>query len=186
MNFQDNSQASARTAPGPKPSRKLYSIFSLLEGKAFKGSFETAAGKYKFEYLPNSASIHDGMLQLTGTMSVGARKQPGVKAVLAATQGGLTGAPSQITSRQPAGLSTEFTDGAGFVGALYFKLSPLSGSRLGVSCDMSSTQLNVRLYATSDFERSLQVAISDVVAVLGTPGEKLNNGVGQLNKLLAS
>lgn len=186
MNVQDNSQASARTAPGPKPSRKLYSIFSLLEGKKFKGSFETAAGKFKFEYVPVNATVHEGKLQLIGTMRVGTRKQDGIKAVLAATQGGLTAAPSQIAGRQPAGIFTEFTDGAGFVGALFFKLAPLSGAKLGVSCDMSAVQLNVRLFATSDFERSFQVAVSDLVASLGAKNDRIDGALGQVNKLLAA
>jgi hypothetical protein len=186
MNLQDNSQPSARNAPGPKPSSKLYSMFALLQGKIFKGSFETTSGVHQFEFHPANASLANGKLQLSGTIMIGRKKQDGVKAVLIATQGGLTAAPAQISSRHPGGLSTEYTGTAGFVGALFFKLSPLSKERLGVSCDLSATQLNVRLFATSELERNLQVTISDIVYQLDTPGDTLNNGIAHLNQLLNS
>ena len=170
MFVQDNNQPSARTAPGPKPARKLYSIFALQRDRGFSGEFETATAQYKFSFTPHSAKVENNRLQLTGTFSMGSRKVENVLATLASTQGGLGSIPAKIAVRPidspPELPSTEATGNRGFVGALYFHLSPIKSSALGLKIDMSKVQLNGRLYPISDGERELQVVISDIVAAL--------------------
>ncbi len=163
-----NNQASAITAPGPQPTKKLYSIFALQRDRAFTGEFETATGKHKFTFAPQSARLANHKLQLTGRFRLGARQVANVTATLVAAQGGLGSAPGQIMAR-PAdstqGLPpTEFTGSRGFVGALYFHLSAINASALGLTIDMSKVQLNARLFPLSQVERELQVLFSDVVA----------------------
>lgn len=170
MFVQDNKQPSAKNAPGPKPSAKLYSIFAQQRDKAFTGEFETSKSKYPFTFAPKSAQLVNGKLQLTGTFSLGKRKVENVTATLVSIQGGLGAVPAAITERQlkmPSGLPlTEASLNFGFVGALYFHLSPIKSSALGLTIDMSKVQLNGRLFPTSEVERELQVLFSDVAAVL--------------------
>ncbi len=83
----------------------------------------------------------------------------------------------------------ESTGPLGFVGALYFSLSPLDGRALGVPLDLSHLQFNARLAATDDLGRDLQLIFSDVVAALY--GERIDEGaaneqVQDLNRLLKS
>ncbi|MBS1806724.1 MAG: hypothetical protein JST84_00865 [Acidobacteria bacterium] len=170
MFAQDNKQPSAKDAPGPKPSVKLYSIFALQRDKAFTGEFETSKSKYKFTFAPKSAQVENGKLRLTGTFSVGARKVENVVATLASIQGGLGTVPTAINERplkSSSGLPlTEATDIRGFVGAMYFHLSPIKAAALGLTIDMSKVQLNARLFPTSETERELQVVFSDVASAL--------------------
>ena len=60
----------------------------------------------------------------------------------------------------------ESTGPLSFVGVLYFSLSPLDGSALGVSLDLSKVQLNLRVYPTDDLARDLQSIFSKVTAAL--------------------
>ncbi len=183
MFVPEDKQASARTAPGPKPSAKLYSIFALQRDKAFTGEFETSKSKHKFTFAPQSARLENGKLQLLGTFSSGTRKVPHVIATLIASQGGLGTVPTAINERpvkMPSGLPlTEATEIRGFVGALYFQLSPLKASALGLAIDMSKVQLNARLYPTSEIERDLQVLFSDVV-MAAYRNEAENNDAAKL------
>ena len=178
MFVPDDKQASARTAPGPKPSVKLYSIFALQRDKAFTGEFETSKSKLKFTFAPQSARLENGKLQLLGTFSIGARKVSNVIATLVSSQGGLGAAPATINARPtdstPGLPATEATGPRGFVGALYFHLSPLNSSALGLTIDLSKVQLNARLFPLSEVERELQVLFSDVVAA--TYGERPDVG----------
>ena len=170
MFIQDNKQPAAKDAPGPKPSVKLYSIFALQSDKAFTGEFETSKSKHQFTFTPASARVENGKLQLLGTFRVGARKVENVTATLVSIQGGLGAIPTLITERRlkmPSGLPlTEASGDQGFVGALYFQLSPMKASALGLTIEMSKVQLNVRLFPTSDTERELQVLFSDLAATL--------------------
>lgn len=169
---QDNKQPAAKDAPGPKPSVKIYSIFALQHDKAFVGEFETSKGNHKFTFAPASARVEKGKLELLGTFSLGniGTRKVNVTATLVSTQGGLGAAPAAINARpadSPPDLpATEATGSRGFVGALYFQLSPIKASALGLRIDMSQVQLNARLFPTSDTERQLQVVFSDVVAAL--------------------
>ena len=83
----------------------------------------------------------------------------------------------------------ESTGPLGFVGALYFSLSPLDGQALGVPLDLSHLQFNGRLAATDDLGRDLQFILSDLVAALY--GDRVderaaNEQVQDLNRLLKS
>lgn len=189
--FQPNNAPSARTAPGPKPSAKLYSIFALQKDKTFAGEFETATSKHKFTFAPKSAKLVENKLVLTGSLSVGKRVAQNVTATLAATQGGLVSGPAKIAARpypNPSGLPiTEFTDGRGFVGTMFFHLSPLKSSALGLTIDLSKVQLNVRLFPVNDVERELQVLFSDLVAAVY--GKEIDAGaanvqIAGINELL--
>ena len=162
MVVQDNNQPSAKTAPGPQPAKKLYSIFALQRGKAFTGEFETAKGNYKFTFAPKSAKLENNKLQLTGSFSIGARKIDNVTATLASSQGGIGAIPGQIAARPvdftPGLPPTEATGGRGYVGAMYFHLSAINATALGLTIDMSKVQLNGRLFPISEVERELHSA----------------------------
>lgn len=168
MVAQDNNQHSAKTAPGPKPSKKLYSIFALQRDKAFIGEFETAKGSYKFTYAPQSAKLVNKKLELLGIFSIGARKLTNVTATLASSQGGIGAVPNKIANRPVAttpGLPpTEATGSHAYVGVLYFHLSAINANALGLTIDMSKVQLTGRLFPLNEIERELQVLFSDVVA----------------------
>lgn len=190
METQDKQQPSARTAPGPQPAAKLYSIFALQREKSFSGEFETATGKHPFSFTPKSARIENGKLKLSGELSIGRTSLNHVDAVLASTQGGLGTTPAKFLMR-PTGLSvgitpTEYTDTFGYVGALYFHLSPLQSKKFGLSIDMSKVQMNVRLYPTNDLEREMQVLYSDIVAAVYGKTKDVkaaNEFTAELNKL---
>jgi hypothetical protein len=181
MLTQDNNQPSAKTAPGPKPSAKLHSVAGLQRGREFAGEFETNAGKYQFVYTPRAAKLVNGKLELTGDFGVTAargqkRQVSDVKATLVSSQGGLGVVPQRVIERTP-NLSlpirtpdgppptTEATNELSWVGAMYFRLSPLDARALGLTADLSAVQLNARLLATSDLERDLQEEYSNLVAV---------------------
>ena len=190
--FTPNTEPSARTAPGPKPSKKLYSIFALQKDKTFAGEFETATSKHKFNFAPKSAKLVENKLVLTGSLSIGKRTVQNVSATLAATQGGLVSGPAKIAARpypNPSGLPiTEFTDARGFVGTMFFHLSPLKSAALGLTIDMSKVQLNLRLFPVNDVERDLQVLFSDLVtAAYGkeVDSNAANLQVADLNEFLA-
>jgi hypothetical protein len=189
--FQPNNEPSARTAPGPKPSAKLYSIFALQKDKTFAGEFETATSKHKFTFAPKAAKLAENKLVLTGSLTIGKRTAQNVSATLAATQGGLVSGPAKIAARpypNPSGLPiTEFTDARGFVGTMFFHLSPIKSSALGLTINMNQVQLNVRLFPVNDVERELQVLFSDLVAA--TYGKEVDTGaanaqVAGINELL--
>ena len=83
----------------------------------------------------------------------------------------------------------EATGSLGFVGVLYFKLSPLDGKSLGIPLDMSNVQLGARLAPTDDLARELQLLFSDVVATLENRSEEetsLGPALEALNNALKS
>jgi len=64
----------------------------------------------------------------------------------------------------------ESTGSLSFVGVLYFNLSPLDGSALGVPLDLSKVQLNWRLAPTDDLARDLRTIFSNLTdALYGDP-----------------
>jgi hypothetical protein len=64
----------------------------------------------------------------------------------------------------------ESTGPLSFVGVLYFNLSSLDGSALGVPLDLSKVQLNLRLAPTDDLARDLQTVFSNATdALFGDP-----------------
>ena len=83
----------------------------------------------------------------------------------------------------------EATGSLGFVGVLYFKLSPLDGKSLGIPLDMSDVQLGARLAPTDDLARDLQLLFSDVVLALESKSEEetsLGPALDALNNALKS
>lgn len=161
------------------PARKLHSVHSLLVGGEFKGEIEAGKARHSFTYSPASASVTDGKLELTGRFTVKAagqvRKIENVKATLLATQGGLTTAPQaprgielKLLGKIPTdGLpATDATDGRGYVGVMYFRLSPLNGRTLGLPFEMSAVQLNGRLNPMDEAARVLQFWYSVAVRAL--------------------
>jgi hypothetical protein len=167
------SQQAARDAAGPKPAKRLYSLAALMRGKDFTGKFETASAVYDFTFAPTVATWNKGKLELTGNFSLQAargtkREAKGIQATLLATQGGLGIVPAIIRERPGDKRSslplTEATQVTGFVGVLYFRLSPIHSRTLGITIDLSRVQLNARLFPDNEVERHLQVTYSDIVA----------------------
>jgi hypothetical protein len=83
----------------------------------------------------------------------------------------------------------ESTGPLSFVGVLYFNLSPLDGSALGVPLDLSKVQLNLRLAPTDDLARDLQYIFSDLTQALHkTPIDErtANEQIQELNRIFKS
>ena len=71
---------------------------------------------------------------------------------------------------------------------MFFHLSPLKSSALGLTINMRKVQLNVRLFPVSEVERELQVLFSDLVAAVY--GKEIDAGaanvqIAGINELLA-
>jgi hypothetical protein len=175
---------------------KLHSIPGLMRGRAIAGAFEAGGKSFDYSFTPSAVAVANGTIELTGTFGVGTATKAtltGVRATLASTQGALGQAPrlrrellamtSQGAETAKADMQegthpsppaanqlpiTEATGSRGFVGVMYFRLSPLDAKALGVPADMSAVQLNARLAPTSETERELQWLYSGLVmAVLG-------------------
>ena len=181
--------------------RKLHSIHSLLIGREFIGEIEVAKAKHSFTFSPSSATVLNGKLELVGRFTVKSpagqiRKSENVKATLLATQGGLATAPQVPTGIEATLLgkiptdglpATEATAGRGYVGVMYFRLSPLNGSILGLPFDLGAVQLNGRLNPGDKIAGSLQFWYSVAVRAIydQTPDENLaSQSVSQINQLL--
>jgi len=97
---------SAKDAPAPRPSVRLYSIPALLRSGRFEGQFNARSEGYRFTYAPDSAALAKGRLELTGTVAVhsgqGQRTAAGVRARLLATQGSVADAPPRRQALAPA------------------------------------------------------------------------------------
>jgi hypothetical protein len=178
---------------------KLYSIHALPSGRGFSGVIEAGRAKYQFDFSPRSAAILDRKLVLAGSVTVkapngGKRTVDKVKATLLATQGSAGLAPPAPRSLEPpvrpaisSPTFTEATGDFGSVGVIYFKLSGLGGKATGLPFDLSNTQLNARLYSTSEVERDLQWLYSALVgATLGeSPDEKTAASyLAEINRIL--
>jgi hypothetical protein len=166
--------------------RKLHSIHVLPDGREFIGKIEIGRASYQFTFTPKTAASVNGKLVLTGAVKVKApggqqRAVDGVTATLLATQGSVTSPPP--TPRRFAESSplpapsgslplTDWTGDQGSVAVMYLKLSPLDSRALGVPANLSSVQLNARLYATSEIERDLHWLYSALTVVIG--GERPN------------
>jgi len=77
---------------------RVHSIAALLKGNHFAGRFDVAGASYRFTYAPTKAEVEGRKLRLQGRLVVtdakgSSRAQEGVKALLAATQGGIGTAP---------------------------------------------------------------------------------------------
>ena len=76
-----------------------------------------------------------------------------------------------------------------FVGVLYFNLSPLDDSTLGVPLDLSKVQLNLRLAPTDDLARDLRDVFSNVTNALygdSIDERAAKEQVQELNQILRS
>ena len=75
------------------------------------------------------------------------------------------------------------------MGVLYFKLTPIDSSTLGLPFDMSSIQLGARLAPTDDLARDIQVLFSDIVLGLDQKSrdqQLVTSSLEMLNRALAS
>lgn len=114
---------SARDAPAPQPATKLHSITGLQSERSFTGQFNARGTPYDFTFAPTAAAIVNRRLELTGRFDVRAtaaqaargaspvaanRTLNGVRATLAATQGGVGITPTRRASgvMQNANVST--------------------------------------------------------------------------------
>jgi hypothetical protein len=197
QNNQFISDEPARNAPGPKPSRKLFSMAAVMQGRAFAGKFETESSACDFIFTPVSAALKQGKLELHGNLSLGQtggmkREIRGARATLLATQGGIYGVPAPLLARIKTADATlpvtEATGPRGFVGAMYFRLAPIDSKAAGLKIDLSRVQLNARLAPTSDIERQLQVIYTDLVAATfrtRPDTSAANEQLALLNRLLS-
>jgi hypothetical protein len=85
-------------ASRPRNQRKLHSIHGLLRGRIVDGQFEVRGQPYRFSYVPATAGLTDGRLNLDGRLAVqspqlGMRFVEGVEASLIAVQGGVGVSP---------------------------------------------------------------------------------------------
>ena len=180
--------------------RKLHSVHSLLIGREFIGEIEVGQKKHRFTYSPASIALSNGKVELTGRFTVKTagqiRKAEGVKATLLGTQSGIQNAPPTPNGASDPMLGalrsgdapgTDATGSRAYVGVMYFKLSPLEGSKLGIPLDVSGLQLNVRLNPVDDTARALQFWYSVVVrSVLGDSpdGSLAARSLNEINALL--
>lgn len=180
--------------------RKLHSVHSLLIGREFVGEIEAGKTKQRFTYSPSSIALAGGKIELTGRFTVKSagqmHKAETVKATLLATQGNIQSAPPTPSGASASMLgpvpasdkpATDATGSRSSVGVMYFKLSALDGTKLGVPFDLSDVQLNVRLNPPDETARALQFWFS--VAVGAVMGEKQDSklaldSLGSINKFL--
>src|SRR5262245_8058424 len=167
---------------------KIHSIHVLPHGAGFTGKIDAGGPNYHLTFTPKTATSVDGKLVLTGAVIV---KPPGgrvramanVTATLLSTQGSITAPPPMprqfseslkppLTAPDGTMPLTDWTGYTGSVAVMYLKLSPIDGHAIGVPVDLSSVQLNARLYATSEIERDLHSLYSALVPV--TQGEHKN------------
>ncbi len=149
----------------------LHSIHALPEGSEFVGTIEAGRSKFGFSFKPASASIENGKLTLRGRVKVtppkgSPRTTDGVTATLLSTQGSTAQPPAPPASLPAALIPTPpanpgvlpITEATGYlasIAVIYFRLSPLSGTQLGLPLDLGAVQLNARLYSDSTLEREL-------------------------------
>jgi hypothetical protein len=196
--FTQNKNATSKPFTG----HKLHSIHVLPQGREFTRKIEVGRGSYQFSFTPKTAASVNGRLVLTGSVKV---KTPagrqsvaeGVTATLLATQGSIT-APSPMPKSlapslkppRPAISESPITDWTGHLGSvavMYLKLSPLDGRALGAPVDLSSVQLNARMFPTSEIERDLHWLYSALVEAMG--GESRDERrvaayLGEINRIL--
>jgi hypothetical protein len=193
--FTQNKNATNKPSTG----HKLHSIHVLPQGREFTGKIEVGRGNYQFTFMPKTAASVNGKLVLTGGVKVKSpagqqRAADGVTATLLATQGSITSPPpaprelsQSLTPPQPAFSEpapiTDWTGRFGSVAVMYLKLSPLDGRALGVPADLSSVQLNARLYATSEVERDLHWLYSALVEALSGERPDQQRAARYLNEI---
>lgn len=197
--FTQKKNAAGKISSNPR----LHSIHALPNGREFTGKIEIGRASYQFTFAPKSAASVNDKLVFTGSVKVKAqtgqqRVVEGVTATLLATQGSITSPPPmprqfveslRAPLPEPSGSLplTDWTDHQGSVAVMYLKLSPLDGRALGVPADLSSVQLNARLYSTSEVERDLHWLYSALAMVMQgeRPDERLAaDYIGVINRIL--
>lgn len=185
--------------------RRLHSIHALPNGREFVGKIVIGRASYQFTFAPKTAAAANGKLVLTGAVKVKSpggqqRAADGVTATLLATQGSINSPPPMPRRfaeslrpplSEPSGSLplTDWTGRQGSVAVMCLKLSPLDNRALGVPAELSSVQLNARLYATSEVERDLHWLYSALAeAMYGQqPNEQLAaDYLGAINHILKS
>ncbi len=192
--FTQNKNATNKTSTG----HKLHSIHVLPQGREFTGKIEVGRGSHQFTFTPKTAASVNGKLVLMGSVRV---KTPaglqsaadGVTATLLATQGSITvpspapkGLAPSLKPPQPAISESPITDWTGHLGSvavMYLKLSPLDGRALGVPVDLSSVQLNARMFPTSEIERDLHWLYSALVEAMGGESRDERRAAGYLGEI---
>src|SRR5215471_15057502 len=184
MGLSDTEKGRGRSS-AVKAGPRIHSIAALPSGRDLKGRFNVSGSTYAFVYSPSSAEIAGRKLRLLGKFTVTdpagrERGRDGVRAELAATQGGAGAGPPRrqilavqgcAAEQKPASASrvlprTDNTGATAFVGVMYLHLEPLDGARLGVPADLSRVQLNARLWSTDELPRNLQDVYSQLVEAL--------------------
>ena len=114
MFFQRKRRASG-VAAKPQIRRKLHTITGLLKERTFDGQFKAGTATYRFTFIPATAALTGGELELHGSFIVHAargtvRRVEGVRAMLVGIQGGigapLARSPSRAISAGAGNLST--------------------------------------------------------------------------------
>ncbi len=82
--------------------------------------------------------------------------------------------------------TVESTDALGFVGVMYFHLSPLDGDALGIPLDVSKVQLGGRLAPLDERTRDMQFLFSDLVMALtdNSNNKTVNDCLEAINRIL--
>ncbi len=179
--------------------RKLHSVHVLPNGNGFAGQIEAGKSSYQFIFTPKTAALVNGTLVLSGAVRVKAptgqqRASDNVTATLLATQGSITAPPPMPGDFSPSlkppqpepGESLPITDWTGHLGSvsvMYLKLSPLDSRALGLPMDLSSVQLNARMFPASEIERDLQWLYSALVDALSGDSRDEQRAAGYLNEI---
>jgi len=183
---------------------KLHTINVTPLGRELVGQIESGKSIWQFNFVPTLARLEDWRLVLSGAVTITPpigrpRTVNGLTAKLLATQGSTTLPPDPPAGIDPAlvppaeksvnGLPlTEYTGNDGSIGVLFLKLSPLSGSATGIPYDLSSVQLNARLWANSTLERDLLWLYSALLMATQGPqadGQWANGLLAEINKRLS-
>ncbi|PYP89977.1 MAG: hypothetical protein DMF61_01890 [Blastocatellia bacterium AA13] len=203
MSFQEKRSIS-QSNRGRSSLPRVYSIASVLKHDCFSGSFEAGGAEHGFLYTPSNAQTEGDRLHLTGLLTISdsggrARSRRNIRAVLAASQGGIGTAPPRKHSptidarpreddRRDPLPDVESTGRSSFCGVMYFKLESVNGPALGVKADLSAVQMNVRLAPTTDRERELHGAYSSLIEALAAKPMDRNTVellTVELNRLLS-
>ncbi len=198
--FQRKSTAKPATTGRPAAGLRVYSVAALLKARDFAGQFEAGGDHYTLNYTPSRAEAVNTRLQLTGRLTISnssgrTYSQDGVRATLAAIQGGIGNPPPRrpiqsagtTEARPPRAAEQRSTDSGqrvedrnsnrtlpeveatgplSFCGVMYLKLDPLDGRNLGVRADLSNVQMNVRFAPVTDKEREIHGVYSSLIDTL--------------------
>ena len=185
MMFTQKRSATGTTAP------KLHSVHALPNGAAFVGKIKIGKASSQFTFAPKTAEISNGRLKLKGAVIITSptgqkRVAENIEATLLSTQGNIQPGPSiprtfpdSLRPPEPEAARlpvTDATDELSSIGVMYLKLSAMDGRALGVPMDLSTVQLNARLYPQSELERDLQWLYSSWLLAMQSGNEQMSKG----------